>query len=356
MLREALGYPTRRPHGGRAVLVGGSLLLVSSTLSLVAAAGSAYAAVALLAVIPWLLVRGYYVRVLRAAVGHEHPRPPSFGQVRALLRDGVGAAAIAVAYLLPAAVVLGPLVAARAAGVDPGSALTATGLPADVVAAVLAVLGVVALFAILYLIGALYAIPVAVTLFAHAGRLRAAFDVRTVVAGATSEDYVVAWLVSMVLQVLLLPVAYLLGAIIVGFYLQFVVQVGVRYCYARGVGAALGLAATVPDPAVEHRRTVEAGSAVGAGSTVAAGPDVDRESGAARAPGDEVGPPTAADADQAVRRLDDHPRRDWPREGGPAGRSAASGERDDVRDGTADPGPHADDETRRGPDPGGDRG
>lgn len=252
MFREALDYPTRPPHGGRSVIVGGLLLGVVAVLVAVGSQGLPYAAVVPLAVGPWLLVRGYYVRTLRAAIGHDDPRPPALDDFGRLLGDGVRAVAIAIAYILPALVVLSPLVYARYYEADLATLLTTVGLPAGVAAGVLSAVGVIALFALMYLLGALYALPVAVTLFAHTGRLRAAFDLRTVISGATTEDYVVAWLVSLLLQVLLLPVAYLLRVLVVGFFLQLLVSVGVRYCYAQGVAAALDLEPVVPVPTGEE--------------------------------------------------------------------------------------------------------
>lgn len=262
MFREALDYPTRPPHGGRAVVVGGLLLAAVAVLVAVGSLGLPYAAVVPLAVGPWLLVRGYYVAALRAAIGHDVPRPPAFADYRRLLADGVRAVAIAIGYLLPVIVVLSPLVLARYFDANLAALLTGAGFPADVVAAVLSAVGVIALFALMYLLGALYALPVAVSLYAHTGRLRAAFDLRTVVAGATTEDYVVAWLVSLLLQLLLIPVAYLLRVLVVGFFLQLLVSVGVRYCYGQGVGAALDLEPVVPVPTAEAADPEPAGRPV----------------------------------------------------------------------------------------------
>ena len=93
------------------------------------------------------------------------------------------------------------------------------------------VMGVVALFAVMYLLGALYTLPVAVARYAHTGRVRAAFGLRTVVSGALTENYAVARALSLLLQVLLFPFAYAFRAVLVGFFLHFVVAAGVRYCY-----------------------------------------------------------------------------------------------------------------------------
>ena len=243
MFREALDYPTRPPHGGRAVLVGGTLLVLVEVLAGVASLEAWLAPAALLALPPWLLVRGYYVQVLRTTAGHEFPAPPSFRSVGVgrLLADGLRASVVAAGYLLPGVVVLAPFGYARARETDIVTLVLGEGLSPAVGSAAVAVAGIVALLSVLYLLGAVFALPVAVTNFAYTGRLGAAFEVRTVLEGAASEDYVVAWVVSLLLQALVLPAAYLLKVLLVGFYVQFLVSVGVRYCYGQGVGAALGL-------------------------------------------------------------------------------------------------------------------
>jgi hypothetical protein len=243
MFREALDYPTRPPHGGRAVLVGGTLLLLAELLGVVATLEPYLAPAALLALLPWLALRGYHVRVLRTTIGREFPTPPSFrgAGVRSLLADGLKATLVAAGYLLPGAVVLAPLGYARTREMELATLLLGEGASSAVASAVTSVAGVLALLAVLYLIGAAYALPVAVSNFAYTGRLREAFDLRTVVDGAATEDYVVAWVVSLLLQAVILPAAYLLKVLVMGFYIQFLVSVGVRYCYGQGVGAALGL-------------------------------------------------------------------------------------------------------------------
>lgn len=241
MFREALDYPTRPPRGGRAVLVGGSLLVPVGVLVGIASLDVLFAPLVLVAVVPWLFVRGYYVRVIRSSLGQRYPTPPSFGNPGRLFADGLKALFVAAGYVLPGVVVLGPLAYGRTREADIPTLLFGDAVSGAIADAVLAGVGVLALFALLYLIAAVYAIPVAVANFAYTGRLRSAFEIRLVVSGAASEDYVVAWGISLLLQALILPVAYALKVILVGFYLQFLVAVAVRYCYGQGVGAALGL-------------------------------------------------------------------------------------------------------------------
>ena len=249
MFREALDYPTRSPEGGRSVILGGLVLIAVAAFVGVTGLDAPYSYLAVLGLAPWLLVRGYYVRVVRTTIGRDRPTPPRFDSVFELFADGLRAVAISVAYLLPGVVVLAPLVAVQALGIDLTTLLSDAGLGAAT-GVLVPIIGVLAVVALMYVIGALYALPVAVARFAHADDVRAAFDVRTVVSGAFTEDYVIAWGISFVLQLFLLPISYLLRILVVGFFLQFLVVVGVRYCYGQGVGAALGLD---PVPAPHER-------------------------------------------------------------------------------------------------------
>jgi len=276
MFREALAYPTRSPEGGRSVIAGGIALVAVAVFVGVAGIGTPYAYFAVFGLLPWLLVRGYYIRVVRTTIGRDRPTPPRFGDVRRLLRDGATAVGISVGYLLPGALVLGPLVAVRWAGIDLSSALVERAVPEVAATAAVSVTGVLAVVSLMYVFGALYVLPVAVARFAHSGAYREAFEIRTVVAGGVTEDYAIAWGISFVLQAFLLPVAYLFQFLLVGFFLQFIVAVGVRYCYGQGVGTALGL---TPVPAPHERsdpdewgldravRRVESGADTGTAAT-----------------------------------------------------------------------------------------
>lgn len=259
MFREALSYPTRKPEGPRSVLLGGGVVFLVSVFGLTAVLEGSLSYLAALGVAPWILLRGYYVRVVRTTVGRDRPTPPAFDAPRRLLRDGALSLLVSACYLVPGAVVIGPLVYARAIGTDAGTVYADLGLPTALSNAALSATGFLALVAAMYLIGALYATPVAVARFAYTDRLRAAFEVRRVVAGALTEDYAVAWAISLLLQVLLFPFAYAFRAVLVGFFLHFLVAVGVRYCYGQGVGDALDLEPVVPDPRESDRTEPTAG-------------------------------------------------------------------------------------------------
>lgn len=250
MFREALDYPTRPTEGGRSVILGGLTLIVIAAFVAITGLETPYAYLALLGVLPWLLVRGYYVRIVRTTIGRDRPTPPRFGDVRRLLIDGSRAVLISAVYLLPGAVVLGPLVAIQVFEIDLATYVVDLTIPESALTVVVSLVGILAVGAFMFLLGALYVLPIAVARFAHSDDLGAAFEFRTIVSGALTEDYAIAWGVSFLLQALLLPIAYLLRIILVGFFLQFLVVSGVRYCYGQGVGAALGLD---PVPAAHER-------------------------------------------------------------------------------------------------------
>ena len=164
MLRAALSYSTRKPNGPRSVLVGGGIVFVVNLFGLSSVLDSPLTYAGLLGVLPWVVLRGYYVRVVKTTIGRDRPTPPPFDDIGRLFRNGLASLLISACYLLPAAVVLAPLAYARALGRDPAALFAAAGLPTVLANAALSVTGVVALFAVMYLLGALYALVTAVCL------------------------------------------------------------------------------------------------------------------------------------------------------------------------------------------------
>ena len=73
MLREALSYPTRKPNGPRSVLVGGGIVFVVSLFGLSTVLEGPLTYAALLGILPWVFLRGYYVRVVRTTIGRDRP-------------------------------------------------------------------------------------------------------------------------------------------------------------------------------------------------------------------------------------------------------------------------------------------
>ena len=257
MFRQALSYPTRPPEGGRSVIAGGIVLIAITVCFGIATLDTPYAYLAAVGLLPWLLIRGYYVRVVRTTIGRTQPTPPRFDDLKRLLINGIIAVLISVLYLLPGGLVLGPLAVVQALELDVSGSFTAT-IPDPAVTGGTALIGLVAVVALMSVFGALYVLPVAVARFAHSGEWRAALEIRTVIDGALTEDYAIAWGISLVLQALLFPVAYLLRILLFGFFLHFIVAVGVRYCYGQGVGTALDLT-----PAESDRREAETDSQMG---------------------------------------------------------------------------------------------
>lgn len=233
MLSEALDFPTSGERGSGALLVGSALLLLSVVLAVV---GVALPAAFVAVLLPQLAIRGYYVRVLRATAVERDPVAPAFDDVRDLFREGLAAVAIGLVYFLPTLMLF-------AIGVG-GNVASAVENPLRLtdpisVAAAETVGSLAALLGLFSALAALYLVPGAVTLYAHEGRVRSALDLRSVVRGTFSEDYAVGWVLSLVLQVVLVPVAVLLYPLLVGVLLQFFLGVVVRYVWGTSFGAAM---------------------------------------------------------------------------------------------------------------------
>lgn len=298
MLREALDFPTR--GGAKSLLAGGTLLLFAGFALAVAVAVTApeeaaryrlttpRIAVALVALAVFLvcrlLVRGYYVTVLGESAASPETNAPSFGSPRSLFLDGVKAEFVAVVYLLPAVALF--LVAGG------GNLATAIEDPTAAVETARTLASLAMLVGLFYVLGMVYVLPAAVTNFAYTGDVWAAFHVRTVVSGALSEDYAVGWVMATVLQALLLPFAYLLQGIVLGFFLRFFVDVAARHIFGRSFGAAAGFGPReVAHPTVTPPSSPEAPSdeatRVSEGTS---GPEEPGEGAAARTDSEAAGP------------------------------------------------------------------
>lgn len=245
MLGSALDYPTSGDDGARAVLVGGVLTLLAAGFAL---AGLLYLPFFGAALLCHLLVRGYYVRVLRLAAGDPGATAPAFDRWGDLLTDGVKAVAVAAVYAVPALALF--------AGAAGGQFVSAVGRPAAALGVLPTLTGLSVLLLLLYLLAAAYLLPAAVASFAHAGRLRAAVD-RRVLRAALDEEYAFAWVASLLFQLVAVPVALLLGPLVVGFFVQFIVGVATRHVWGRGFGAALDLDPVAEAPAAADSRTSE---------------------------------------------------------------------------------------------------
>ncbi|PSP56019.1 hypothetical protein BRC82_02460 [Halobacteriales archaeon QS_1_67_19] len=172
MFLTALRYPFRTGEDRSAldvVLIGGGLHLLA----------------ALVPVVPLIAVAGYLVRVLAQAAGTDpgafrtESSPPSFRGIGRLFVDGLAAIAVATAYLSVPAGVLAVTVrgiGAAPIGVDP-SGPAGVGFLAG---------STVTLFAVLAFA---YPLPAALTAYARARRLRAAFELDRLWPALTDARY-----------------------------------------------------------------------------------------------------------------------------------------------------------------------
>jgi len=103
---------------------------------------------------------------------------------------------------------------------------------------VLGVLGMVILLAVIFLVS--YVAPAMIANFAREDSLSAAFDALTVLSGTLSREYLIAWVLSVVVGIVLGTVATLLSLLIVGIFGLFYVQVVTYYLFGRGFAAGLG--------------------------------------------------------------------------------------------------------------------
>ncbi|KTG08326.1 hypothetical protein AUR64_19005 [Haloprofundus marisrubri] len=206
MLREALRYPLRGDDAAERLILGGGLHVVT----------------AFVPVVPLVFVVGYLVRVLNeVSDGPSAFRggpPPGFGDVRALVVDGLKAALVVALYAAgPLAILLVTL--GGVSGLSPAALAGTAGVAvlAGSTAALLAALGVA------------YLLPAALVAYAHSRHLRAAFDRSFLGATATDARYFVA----VVAAAGVLSVAALLSSLgaprsvprFVGFFVLFYAEV-----------------------------------------------------------------------------------------------------------------------------------
>ena len=256
MIREALNYPPSGEHGSRAVLVGGLLFVVLTAVGIVSWSllrgdppvvlvpvsvaaqwfSSTDVTVALIAVTVIsfcirIVLRGYYVTVLRASTGETDPVAPPFSGVQSVV-NGVIYIVVLFVYFLPAVLLCGF-----------GLSIQLVSSP-EMRGTLINTVGAFAfLFGLFAFIAAAYLVPAAITLFAHENSIRAAFDRSTVHTCVLSEDYAVGWLLAKLMLFVLTPIAILLQVVLVGFFLRFYLHVSVYTVYALAVTSALDLTA-----------------------------------------------------------------------------------------------------------------
>lgn len=181
MFEAALRYPTNGEKALERLLIGGVLVILS------------------VFVLPIFLVYGYLLRSI-AAVAAGEEEPPAWEDWGELFVDGLKAFVVGVAYAIV------PFVLALLFFV-PLSVGTAVG--GDGRSGVVAGIGALA-FLVMIVVGlaVAYVVMAALTNLAVEGRLGAAFEFSTVGRLATSEPYVIAIVLAIVVQVLVAAVVF----------------------------------------------------------------------------------------------------------------------------------------------------
>ena len=223
MLSDALWFLKRSDDWFATTIIGGVLSLLS------------------VLILPGIILQGYFVRAMQAAANGE-PAAPSFTDWGGLFVDGLklfvvtfvwALVAIVPAILLSIIVGIGTFTVSEAA-TGSAAASSAGGLGLGIASLVLGLL--------VFVLGLLaaYLGPAAGANFAIEGDLGAGFDVRTIVSGALTGEYAVAWLIALVVAVVLGSIGGVLSPIVVGFFVLFYVQVMTYYLWARGFADATG--------------------------------------------------------------------------------------------------------------------
>lgn len=234
MLGDALEYPARGEDALTTVLVGGLLPILAILIGFVGLVLTILViglAMLPLAVVPGIVLLGYYVSVLRA-VGSGEPDPPRFRDWKRLFVDGLRHLAITVAYAIPLFVLSGLFLAVVAAG---GAA---SGDATEIAIALAAV--VVGGLAACYLLAFAYVRPLAIANFAREDRLGAAFDLETIRNAGISRGYALAWLLAAPVWVVGGALEGTLSIVLVGFFVGFYADVVRYYLFGRGLRTALG--------------------------------------------------------------------------------------------------------------------
>lgn len=252
MLTAAVTALKRTDDAAGVIIVGGVVTLLAWVLTPLWLAGVLFVSPVFLvatpiALAPWLVARGYFVRVTRRAVdaGTAADAPPlvAWGE---LVRDGLKSALLSAALLAPLAGGLAvgvAVVAVLVAGpVDPASVATdvESTLGPNGPAAVAAVAGaaVVALVGA-YLLAFAYVRPAALAVFAASGRLGSALNPRRVVGVAAAGSYATGWTLGVAALAVGTAVAAPAIPLVVGVALAFAVRVVAHGLYGRGAGRAM---------------------------------------------------------------------------------------------------------------------
>ncbi|WP_224449498.1 DUF4013 domain-containing protein [Haloprofundus salilacus] len=324
MFRDALNAPARTADAVQTLFLGGflSLLALLVPIGWLATVGTVPFFVLALpfVLLPPLLLRGYYVRVMQAGLRGEEAAP-SFVRWNRLVADGLRSYAVAFVYLLPV-VTLWVLVAVVAIAVE----LRTLGGPTSSVFVTLST-ALAAVVSGLYLPVFAYLVPAALVTYAATGRLAAAFSPRTVGRVLVDGEYAKGWAVASLLLFGALTVAVPLSLFLVGVFVLFYLQTVVHSLYGRTARKALAVELGDDDRARaergQRRPEVEAAVQVGRSVGLAEG----RGEAVSPTDGDfSSGSECGDDRVGGTRRDDDRPRDDRPRDG-TRGRTFEGGDR-----------------------------
>ena len=280
MLREALRAPYRSDDAVGTLIVGGvltllALVFVPGWLLLVAIDPIVGVAVTPIALVPWFVLRGYYLRVVADGIEHA-TAAPSFVRWGELARTGIKSVLLTVVYLLPAGFLLGMatvtlLISAGqlsdstpleqfsavglsiAAGVDwstIGTGIDWSAIEADIdwsaidaalgESTVAIVLGVLGVASIAYVAVYLYVRPAAEAVLADTGRLRSAISPRPVGTAAIDGRFARAWLYSVLVGLFGGAIAIATIPALIGIFLLFSVRVSIAFLIGYGTAFTLG--------------------------------------------------------------------------------------------------------------------
>lgn len=237
MLRDALHAPGRAEDAAGTLVVGVILTLVTA---IVVPAWLAFTLMVPLAVVlapialaPTFVVRGYYVRVIAAGIDGA-PATPSFVRWGTLYRDGLKSVLLSIGYLLPLAALLA--LGGLATRFINNGRVDSQPFGEAVLAIALLFL---ALLAIGYLVVYAYLRPAGLAVFTASGRLRDAFDPRTVGRVAVDAEFATGWLLATFVLLAGLVVATPFYVLLVGFALGFYVQIVTHLLYGEGAAASI---------------------------------------------------------------------------------------------------------------------
>ncbi|MGM0606552.1 MAG: DUF4013 domain-containing protein, partial [Halobacteriota archaeon] len=238
MLREGLSAPVRARDSVGTLVIGGVLTLLSIVFLpawvLFAVLEPTIALVSTpIVVFPTLLLRGYALRVIDAAI-RSKSTTPSFVRWGSLARDGLKSIVLSGVYLVPAgcfALLSGGAMLLLSADLTGMNAIGQLGTAMSG--------GIAALVALSYLLVYLYIRPAAEAVLSTTGRFKDALSPRIVLGTAAKGDFATGW----VLSVFVILVGGVIGlstiVVLVGGVLLFGIRVVAANLLGQGASSTL---------------------------------------------------------------------------------------------------------------------